>query len=181
MAFPAFLDTCVLFPAYLTDTALRLAAARTYRPLWSAGVFEELRRNLIEVGIEVAAVDRRIGRMREAFPDAEVSGYEALVPAMTNDPKDRHVLAAAVRARAEVIVTFNLKDFATSALEPFDLVAVHPDDFLLDQLDLYPKLTLQCLEDQAASYKHEPTTVADLMARLARSGVPRFAGEVLRH
>jgi hypothetical protein len=64
MAFPAFLDTCVLFPAYLTDTALRLAAARTYRPLWSAGVFEELRRNLIEVGID--ACGRRSADRQDA-------------------------------------------------------------------------------------------------------------------
>lgn len=70
---------------------------------------------------------------------------------------------------------------AASAPEPFDLVAVHPDDSLRDQLDLYPKLTLQCLKEQAAAYKRQPTTVADLMARLARSGVPRFALGVLRH
>jgi hypothetical protein len=48
------------------------------------------------------------------------------------------VLAAAVRANVEVLVTFNLRDFPAPALEPFDIIAVHPDEFLLDQLDLYP-------------------------------------------
>lgn len=60
--FPAFLDTCSIFPAYLCDTLLRLAEAGTYRPLWSAGVLEELQRNLVEQrglsGKAVATPDR---------------------------------------------------------------------------------------------------------------------------
>jgi predicted nucleic acid-binding protein len=181
VAFPAFLDTCVLFPAYLSDTLLRLAATSTYRPLWSADVLDELQRNLVKRRIAADAVDRRVSAMRANFPDADVTGYESLIPSMTNDPNDRHVLAAAVRAGAEVIVTFNLRDFPAEALDPFDIAAVHPDDFLLDQLDLYPGITLRTLERQASSYRHEPTTVAALMARLAKSGLPNFAGEVLRH
>ena len=105
VAFPAFLDTCVLYPAYLCDTLLRLAEASAYRPLWSADVFAELRRNLIERGLPPDRVDRRLGQMSRSFPDALITGYESLVDGMTNHPKDRHVLAAAVRANAEVIVT----------------------------------------------------------------------------
>jgi len=71
----------------------------------------ELRRNLLRRGLPAELVDRRIRQMTWAFPDAMVTGYESLVDAMTNHPKDRHVLAAAVRANAEVIVTFNLSDF----------------------------------------------------------------------
>ena len=98
VAFPAFLDTCVLYPAYLCDTLLRLAEASAYRPLWSADVFVELRRNLIDRGIPPDRVDRRLGQMSRSFPDALVAGYESLIEGMTNHPKDRHVLAAAVRA-----------------------------------------------------------------------------------
>lgn len=126
-------------------------------------------------------VDRRIGQMNRAFPDATVHGYDTLVDGMKNDPKDRHVLAAAVRANAEVIVTFNTRDFPNAALAPYDLLAVHPDDFLLDQLDLYPGLVLQVLEKQAASYRREPTTVPGVLALLDRTGTPRFASEVHRH
>lgn len=91
--FPAFLDTCTLYGAYLCDSLLRLAEAGTYRPLWSADVLDELERALVARGLEKKAVTRRIGEIRRAFPDAEVRGYENLVETMTCDPKDRHVLA----------------------------------------------------------------------------------------
>jgi predicted nucleic acid-binding protein len=179
--FPAFLDTCVLYPAYLADTLLRLAEASAYRPLSSADVLAELRRNVIERGIPPDKVDRRIALMTRSFPDALVTGYESLVEGMANDPKDRHVLAAAVRANAEVLVTFNIRDFLEPALKPYDIVAVHPDEFLLDQLDLYPGLTMMVLRQQAASYRREPTSVPGVLVLLERTGVPRFAAEMRRH
>jgi predicted nucleic acid-binding protein len=181
MAFPAFLDTCVLYPAYLCDTLLRLAEASAYRPLWSADILAELRRNLIEHGIPAERVDRRLTQMTRSFPDALVTGYESLTDGMTNHPKDRRVLAAAVRANAEVIVTFNLNDFAESALKPYDVEAIHPDEFLLDQLDLYPGMTMDVLRHQAAGYRRVPNTVSDILVLLERTGVPRFAAEARRH
>jgi predicted nucleic acid-binding protein len=181
MAFPAFLDTCVLYPAYLCDTLLRLAESSAFRPLWSADILSELRRNLIEHGIPAERVDRRLTQMSRSFPDALVAGYESLTDRMTNHPKDRHVLAAAVRANAEVIVTFNLKDFPESALESYDVEVIHPDEFLLDQLDLYPGVTVDVLRRQAAAYRRIPNTVPGILVLLERTGVPRFAAEVRRH
>lgn len=181
MAFSAFLDTCVLYPAYLCDTLLRLAEVDSYRPLWSDDVLTELHRNLLDSSVSPSSVDHRLAQMRRSFPDALTTGYEALVDGMTNDPKDRHVLAAAVRANAEVIVTFNLRDFPEAALKPFDITAIHPDEFLLDQLDLYPRLTIESLERQAAAYRREPTTPTGLLVRLVRAGVPGFAAELRRH
>ncbi|GAA4918205.1 PIN domain-containing protein [Stackebrandtia albiflava] len=141
MAFPALLDTCVLFPAYLCDTLLSLAEDDVYRPLWSAEILAELQRNLSSrIGAEASA--RRVAQMRRHFRDAEVTGYEVLIDDMSNDSKDRHVLAAAVCGGAQVIVTANLKDFPPVCLKPHDMEAVSPDDFLLDQLDLHPRLTV---------------------------------------
>ena len=102
MAFPAFLDACVLVPIALTDTLLRLAEADTYRPLWSDDVLGEVERNLPKVSRTVTPTKARcrIDMMRTNFPDALVTGYEALIPIMANDPKDRHVLAAAIRGDA---------------------------------------------------------------------------------
>ena len=179
--FPALLDTNSLYGAYLCDTMLRLAEAGTYRPLWSAGVLEELERNLLERELSPDSVAHRIGEMRRAFPDAEVLGYESLIDAMTCDPKDRHVLAAAIRGDAQVLVTFNARDFPAESTEPYDITVVSPDDFLLDQLDLYPGHTVAVLRGQAASYASPAMSVEELLGRLAAAGVPRFASEAGRH
>ena len=179
--FPAFIDTNCLFGAYLCDTLLRLAEAGIYRPLWSAGVLEELERNLLRRGLSPDAVSYRIGQMRLWFPDAEVCGYESLIDAMTCDEKDRHVLAAAVRAEAQVLVTFNGADFPDTSLSQYDIVVSSPDDFLLDQLDLYPGHVIAALRAQAGAYKAPPMAVEDLLGRLATAGVPHFASAVARH
>ncbi|MER5392413.1 PIN domain-containing protein [Saccharopolyspora sp. NPDC002686] len=179
--FPALLDTCVLFPQYLCDSLLRLAVSGTYRPLWSSEILGELRRNVAEV-VGEPAVDRRIANMRRVFPNAEVTGYEALTCKMTCDEKDRHVLAAAVRGGAAVIVTYNVRDFPASALVHYNVEAVHPDDFLLDQLDLYPRQTLDSLRRQVEAYRKPPQSVDALLAHFGtRCELPRFAAEARRH
>jgi predicted nucleic acid-binding protein len=176
MAFRAFLDTCVLFSATLNDTLLRIAELGAFQPLWSQGVLRELRTVLQrEAHISPDAAGRRIANMQRAFADADVSGYESLIPAMTCDGKDRHVLAATIRGNAELLITFNVKDFPASSTDPYNIVVRSPDDFLLDQLDLYPgivniALTLQCTEAQ-----RPPMTINQLLARLKAAGVPEFA------
>ena len=113
--FAAVLDACVLYNASVRDALLVQAETPAlYVPRWSEEILEETRRNLVKhrhVSEEKAA--RLIRAMRTAFPEAAVSGYESLMPAMKNDHKDRHVLAAAVKCGAQTIVTFNLKDFPT--------------------------------------------------------------------
>ena len=117
--------------------------------------------------------------MRSAFPDAEVMGYEDLISEMTNEVGDRHVVAAAVRANAEIIVTFNLRHFPVDALQRYDLEAVHPDAFLLDQLDLYPQVTLAAVENIAAAYESPPMTTEQFLEKIARAGAPQFAKRAL--
>lgn len=112
--------------------------------------------------------------MQRAFPHAVIAGHEDLIGAMRNDAKDRHVLAAAVRAGASAIVTANLKDFPASALQPYDVEALHPDDFLLDLLDLDRPVLLQLLNDQARAYVNPPVSLSDLRSQLSGT-VPRFA------
>ncbi len=103
-----------------------------------------------------------------------ITGYDHLVASMTNDEKDRHVLAAAVRGGAEVLVTFNTKHFPAEAVEPFDLEVVHPDDFLLDQLDLYHAATLRALVELVEGYDSPAMAVDDFLLALTRAGVPKF-------
>lgn len=115
--------------------------------------------------------------MRRTFPYAAVSGHQTLIPAMTNAPKDRHVLAAAVRAGAAVIVTANLTDFPAYALDQYDIEVMHPDEFLLDQLDLYPKQMHRCLIKQRTAYNKPTLSMAEFIASLRRT-VPRFADQI---
>jgi predicted nucleic acid-binding protein len=181
VAFSVVLDTCVLYPAHLRDTMLRLAERDFYRPLWSADILGELQRNLIEEAhINRQAVQWLIEQMQGAFPDAEVTGYEPLVGVMTCDAKDRHVLAVAVRADAAAIVTHNTTDFPTESVKPYEIDVIHPDEFLLDQLDLAPRLLIETLEAQAAANKREPQTLPSLLDALTTAGAPAFADEVRR-
>jgi hypothetical protein len=119
--------------------------------------------------------------MREAFDDALVTGWEGFEPGIwLPDKDDRHVVAVAIQGGAQAIITANVKDFPTAALEPFGLEAIHPDDFLLDQFDLSPPTILQIIRDQAAHTRRPPLTPRDLANLLGRAGVPGFADEILR-
>lgn len=172
------LDTCVLYPNYLRDTLLRLAEAELYEPLWSADILDELARSVAErIGpLAKGLVDAMAG----AFPESLVTGYAALLSAMTNDPKDRHVLAAAVGGDAHAVVTLNLKDFPAAAAEPYGIEVLHPDDFLLDMLDLAPVEMKAVLRTQLSSYRREPRDLHGLLDRIGAGGAPQFAAEFRR-
>lgn len=136
--FVVVLDTCVLAPMPLCDTLLRLAEEPAfYLPKWSAKTLDELHRVLVRRWRHSPAqAARRLNAMAIAFPDATVTGYEALEAAMTNAWEDRHVLAAAVRCKANAIVTANTRDFPAAALAPYDIERLTPDAFLLHQFHL---------------------------------------------
>jgi predicted nucleic acid-binding protein len=114
----AVLDACVLYPIGLRDTLLNLAEAGCYRVLWTEEILTETSRNIVEdtPGLTAEHLDKTFAAMRRAFPEAMVEGYEHLVDSMTNDPKDRHVLAAAVAAEADVIVTLNTRPLPSARL-----------------------------------------------------------------
>ncbi|MGH9632999.1 MAG: PIN domain-containing protein, partial [Bryobacteraceae bacterium] len=97
-------------------------------------------------------------------PEAWVEGHEDLINAMTNHPKDRHVLAAAVRCNAEVIVTHNLKDFPGKALDPYSITAMGPSTFLRNLYDLDPEVVANTLMRQAASINKSVEYVLDRLS-----------------
>lgn len=180
MSFSVVLDTCVLYPAHLRDTLLRLAERGLYRALWSDDIVEELRKNLVEDGIAPDSVGRLIDVMAAAFPDAAVIGHRSLIDGLTCDPKDRHVLAAAVRAGASAIVTFNVRDFPVGSVDPYEVEVIDPDTFLLDLLDLAPRTVTDELIRQAEANRRAPKTLPSLLDALAKAGTPSFADEVRR-
>lgn len=179
MAFSAVLDANVLYPFSLRDTLLRLAELELYTPLWSARILEEMTRNLVEHRITAEQAGRIEAAMRGAFEEAEVDAaeIERLEPAMTNDPKDWHVLAVAVAADSQLIVTFDLDDFPPQACEPLGVEATHPDDFLLDLHDLNPDAVRAALQQQASDL-NPPWPLNELLRALTTAGVPRFVDAI---
>ena len=146
----ALLDACVLASMPVADTLLRLAEEPAfYTPRWSKDILEELRRTLIKFGYDEVQASRRLERMQAAFPDALVKGYEGLIPAMMNHPKDRHVFAAAVRCEAHCIVSDNKRHFLSDLLQPFDLECMTADQFIENQYHLNPDLFIDKLRQQA--------------------------------
>ncbi|MGH3735144.1 MAG: PIN domain-containing protein [Micromonosporaceae bacterium] len=180
--FRAVTDTCVLFKPLLCDAVLSIAEEGLFQPLWSGHILDELRRNLLRYGIEEAKVNHRIDQMTRHFPGSTITDYEPLIPSMTNQAKDRHVVAAAVKGGADLIVTENLRDFPAATTKPYDIEVVDQDAFLLAQLDLAPTVVHRALARQASRYRRAPRTVADLLAALGRpgNGCPTFARECAR-
>jgi len=177
------LDACALVPIVLADTLLRVAERGLYRPLWSGRILAEAQGAILAIhpDIDVATVARRFTDMEMAFDDAMVTGWQDLEETISlPDPDDRHVVAVAIRGGAQAIVTSNLADFPSDTLAALDLEAVHPDDFLLDQLDLSPVIVQDVIREQAKHSKAPPLTALDLILRLERSGAPQFADELGR-
>ena len=183
MAFVVVLDACVLYSAPLRDLLLRLACAGLVQARWSDEILDECFGHILANRPDLKPQQLRRTRdlMNPALPDAVVTGYQDLEPKLKlPDPDDRHVLAAAIRAGANAIVTFNLDDFPASALAPHRVLAIHPDAFVGDLLDLDPDRVLQVIVEQAAALKNPRKTVAELLTTLEngelRKSVPRIRG-----
>jgi hypothetical protein len=120
--------------------------------------------------------------MTDAIRDCLVSGYEPLINVVDDsvNATDRHVVAAAIRARAQLIVTFNLKDFPAEALTAWDIEAKHPDDFLLDQFHLDAIAVHQAIQAVADSWHRPPGTPDDVLDSLERVGLVQTAAVLRR-
>lgn len=176
--FVVVVDANVLFPLTLRDTVLRAAADGYFQLRWSAEILHEMERNLVTTGTMPADKAARLrSTMERYFPEAMVTGFEPLIASMSNDPKDRHVVAAAVKAGAQVITTANLKDFAPL---PDGLEAQSPDEFLGNLFDLDPARFTRLLQEQAADLQRPPVTFDELLARLDRV-VPDLVASVRAH
>jgi hypothetical protein len=176
----ALLDACALFPAALRDTLLRAVERGLYAGRWTEAILEELVRNLVaHGGVTPASAEALRAAIRGAFPNALVAGYEHRIEGLTNHPKDRHVLAAAIHSGATVIVTSNLRDFPQLALAPYGIAAQSPDDFLCTLLDAFPEQMEQIIAEQAAGLKRPPKTPEDVFSSVGLVA-PTFARR-MRH
>lgn len=159
------------------DLYLRLAEKpRLVLPKWTNQILDEVHRTHVEqLGWDQTLADTFRKAVTKSFPEAFISGYEDLVPLMTNDQKDRHVLAAAVREKLDIIITFNLKDFKPGDLEKWNVRALHPQDYLLTIYSMNPQVVIMKL-NQIARKKEE-----ELEGTIIRFGkaLPAFSTRLL--
>lgn len=135
--FRCVLDTNVIFPIEIRDLLFWFAHFELFTPKWSKHIFDEWINVMKRKGVSDEEINKRISKAEAAFPDALVTNYEALIDSLDlPDQKDRHVLAAAIKTNANLIVTNNLKDFPLEKLEAYGLSAKSADDFLTDIIDL---------------------------------------------
>ncbi len=170
--FTAVLDTNVLFPLFCRDILLWFAYYDLYTPKWSAHIFDEWQDVMRRHDMPEEKIQRQLFVVKDAFPDALVTSYEPIIPSLEmKDEKDRHVLAAAIKTNANVIVTNNLKDFNNDYLATFNLTAKSPDDFLTDTIDLNQKTAIEAFKAMVLQKKNPPLTELEVLEVLKKSGV----------
>ena len=180
--YTAILDACVLYPATLRDLLLSLARDGLYHARWSERIQDEWVRSLLKrrPDLEEAALRRTCALMAQAVPDSVVQGWQRIETSLTGlpDGDDRHVLAAAICGHADAIVTFNLDDFPAETLAPFGVEAQHPDDFLLNQLDLNPIAALKSIKAMRARWRQPQLSALDLAAATLKLQMPLVAARL---
>lgn len=178
--FTVIYDACVLYPAPLRDLLMHLALTGAYRARWSRQIHDEWTRNVRKnrPDLTQAQLDRTVQSMNRAVPDCLVYDYEPLIHGLNlPDEDDRHVLAAAIKSGASVIVTYNLKDFPAEILKRFEIEALHPDVFLSDIWGLDQAAVLEAVQKQRASLKNPEYTPRELLDTLLKQRLP----EIVKH
>src|SRR6266508_3632867 len=174
ITFTALFDACVLYPAPLRDLLMWLALTDLFNAKWTDEIHDEWIRNVLadRPDLKPEQLERTRLLMNSKIRDCLITGYENLIEGLIlPDPDDRHVLAAAIRAGADVIVTFNLTDFPAATLAHFDIEAQHPDDFLVGLLDVAPGGVCGAVKRQRESLRNPPRTAEELLSTLESQGL----------
>lgn len=174
MSFVVVYDANVLYGNTLRDLLIRLAMTGRLQAKWTSGILDEMQRNLAVNRPDIP--EEKLGKLRllmnSAVRDCLVEGYEPLIEGLKlPDPDDRHVLAAAIKVGARIIVTSNLKDFPSEHLAPWEIEAKSPDDFVLDQIDLDGRVVWACVQQIADSRVNPPEAVDDVLDALEKAGL----------
>lgn len=171
----ALLDACVLVPQRLSSLLLTLAERGLYEPRWSEPLLTETERALVQkLHLSPDLARRRLRAMRTAFPEASIVGFDQLIPGLQCDPKDRHVLAAAISGGVDVLVTDNVRHFPVEACDPFDLQVLDADQFLTNLLMADGPSCRKAIEHESERSRKPPLTVQQLIAGLTKVA-PTFA------
>ncbi len=177
-------DACVLYPAPLRDLLMQLALAELFQARWTAKIHDEWMRNVQANRTDITweKLIRVRDLMNSHVEEALVDGYEDLIPVLElPDPDDRHVLAAAIIAKADVIVTFNLKDFPISKLKQYGVEAVHPDEFIAELILLDFQAVADAVECCRQRLRNPPKSVDEFLEILLGQGLARSCSLLRRN
>lgn len=180
-SFSVVYDACVLYPAPLRDLLMHLALTDLFRAKWTDEIHHEWMENLLACREDLTReqLERTRQLMNCSVRDCLVTGYEFLIPTLNlPDANDRHVLAAAIRSQASVILTFNLKDFPATELEKYDIEALHPDEFISDLIDLNPARVLAAVTHHRRSLKRPPKSAEEYLDTLLQQGLPETVSQL---
>ncbi len=180
MSFTALYDACVLYPQSLRDLLIRLGQTGLFRARWTEKILDEAIAAIVRKRPELAPrLVRTRELMNDAIRDVLVSDYESLIASIElKDLDDRHVVAAAIKCGAQVIVTFNVDDFPRQLLDPHRIEAQHPDQFVRHLVDLDAAGVLEVIRAIAAANQKPPKTVAEVLDALDRSGLVETCREL---
>lgn len=178
--YTAILDANVLYPTLVRDLLLSLATAGLYHARWSRHVHDEWTRNLVANRPDLAGhVPDLVAAMNGAVPDCLVKNYQPLIGCVAlPDPDDQHVLAAAIAGHADAIVTFNIKHFPADVLARHGIEAQHPDDFVMNQLQLQELVAIEAIKRMRARWKNPERSASELIAALEKRGLPLSAAHL---
>lgn len=181
--YTAVLDANVLYPNLLRDILLSLAADGLYHARWTARINEEWSRNLVADRPDIAPkIGLLLEQVNRAVPDCLIEGYEYVIDRLDlPDPDDRHVLAAAIVGHADAIVTANLKDFPVETLETHGVEVQHPDDFIMNQLELRPFDALIVMKRVRGRLSKPSLTAAEFIDRIEKNQLPQTAQYLRAH
>ncbi|WP_332776994.1 PIN domain-containing protein [Polaromonas sp.] len=175
--YTAILDANTLYPMLVRDLLLSLATAGLYHARWTAAIHDEWTRNLAKDRPEIAHhLPSVVAAMNRAVPDCIVEHYQPLIGCVAlPDASDQHVVAAAIAGHADAIVTFNIKHFPPDALSPHGIEVQHPDDFVMNQLQLQELLAIQAIKRMRARWRNPQRSAAELIDALEKRGLPLTA------
>lgn len=182
MAFVVIYDACVLYPNTLRDLLIRVSQRGFVRARWTELILDEVDRNIArDYSIAPEALARRRSLMNQAVPDCLVTGFEPLIEGLKlPDMDDRHVLAAAIRASAQVIVTNNRKDFPPDYLADWDIERKPADEFMMDLIGLDDRVVYACVQEISTSRRRPPQTFDDVLGQLEKSGLTQSVAALRR-
>lgn len=182
--FTVLYDANVLYPAPLRDLLMQLATTDLYRAKWTNRIHDEWIRNVIKNRPELSRdlLDKTKNAMNKAVLDCLVENYEDLEMGLQlPDVDDRHVLAAAIVAGCDVIVTFNIKDFPNDELDKYSIEAQHPDDFLLHLINLNQNQFCSAIKSVRTRLRNPPKNKAEYLDTLSNQGLTKTVSFLQDH